>query len=528
MSEATPQSAFTPPRPVIAITSQVAGNPVGGALTSAVLFNAGFRPVLVPTVVMGRHPGRGAPGGSALTGRELSSALDAILAEGLVEQAAAIFTGYVARREQVEAIASFLTEARRRRPELPVWVDPILGDGPGAPEDGRLYIRPDTAAAVRDHLVPAADVITPNLFELAWLSGRRIKDEAAAAEAARALASAALVTSAPAGEGRVGVLAVSQEEAQAVDTARIDGAPNGAGDLFAALALCDALNGAGLSRAAATAAGTVGAVFRASAAAGSAELILTPALLNAPNPRPRLRRPGATRPAWALGVDGCPGGWIGVYADMNGIEPPGHQVFADFQAVLDFGAQITAVDMPIGFLDAPDGTGMRACERGARALLGPRRSSVFPSPLRPALYADSYEAANAANRAAGGKGLSKQSFNIMAKMAEIDALMSPDMEGFVFETHPESSFAAITGAPAVHAKKTSAGRAERLAVLTANGLDESLFQPHPYARKTAAPDDLVDAGLCLLTALRIADGTALTLPADPPRDGEGLRMAIFA
>ncbi|MCR9129134.1 MAG: PfkB family carbohydrate kinase [Alphaproteobacteria bacterium] len=528
MSEATPQSAFTPPRPVIAITSQVAGNPVGGAVTSAVLFNAGFRPVLVSTVVMGRHPGRGAPGGSMLSGGELSSALEAIIGEGLVEQAAAIFTGYAARPDQVEAIAAFLAEARRRRPDLPVWVDPILGDGPGAPEDGRLYVRPETAAAVRDQLVPCATVITPNLFELAWLSARQLEDEAAVIEAARTLAPAALVTSAPAPEGRVGVLAVTQDDAQAADTAHIAGAPNGAGDLFAALALTEVLTGAALPQGAASAAGTVGAVFRASAEAGSGELILTPALLNAPAPRPHLRRPGAKRPAWALGVDGCPGGWIGVYADMNGIEPPGCRVFADFQAVLDFGAQITAVDMPIGFLDAPDGTGMRACEREARALLGPRRSSVFPSPLRPALYADSYEAANAANRAAGGKGLSKQSFNIMGKMAEIDALMSPDMEGFVFETHPETSFAALTGAPAAHAKKTRDGRAERLAVLTRNGLPESLFHPHPYARKTAAPDDLIDAGLCLLTALRIADGTAMSLPADPPRDGEGLRMAIFA
>jgi predicted RNase H-like nuclease len=217
-----------------------------------------------------------------------------------------------------------------------------------------------------------------------------------------------------------------------------------------------------------------------------------------------------------------------VYADLNGLEPPGHRLFETFQAVLDFGAQITAVDMPIGFQDAPGETGMRACERAARALLGPRRSSIFPSPLRPALYADSYEAATTANRAAGGKGLSKQSFNIMAKMAEIDALMSPDKEGFVFETHPETSLAAITGAPAVHAKKTGEGRAERLALLTRYGLPESLFHPHPYSRKAAAPDDLVDAGLCLLTAMRIADGSALSLPADPPRDSKGLRMAIFA
>ena len=527
MSQATPQDAIAPP-PVIAVTSQVAGDPVGGAVTSAVLFHAGFRPVLVPTVVMGRHPGRGAPGGSLLSGAELASALEAIVEEGLIETAAAILTGYAARPEQVEAIAAFLTEARRRRPELPIWVDPILGDGPGAPDDARLYIDPQTAAAVRDQLVPAADVITPNLFELAWLSGRTLEAEGDVIEAARALSPAALVTSAPAPTGRRGVLCVDREAAFALDTAEIDGAPNGAGDLFAALALTARLHGAGLAQAAAAAAARTGAVFQASRRAGAAQLALSPEILSRPAPHPRLRRPGAARPAFAMGVDGCPGGWIGVYADMNGIEPPGHAVFKDFQAVIDFGAQIIAVDMPIGFLDASDGAGMRACEREARAMLGPRRSSVFPSPLRPALQAASHEAANAANRAAGGKGLSKQSFNIMAKMAEIDALMTPEREAFVFETHPETSIAAITGAPAGHSKKTSNGRAERLGLLTQAGLDESLFQPHPYPRRLAAPDDLIDAGLCLLTALRIAEGSALSLPADPPRDAKGLRMAIFA
>lgn len=520
--------ATSAPRPVIAITSQVSANPVGGAVTSAVLFNAGFRPVLVPTVAMGRHPGRGAPGGAVLTADELDSALDAIAAEGLTQTAAAIFAGYIATPGQAEAVARFITEAKRARPDLPVWIDPILGDGPGRPDDARLYLRRETAEAVRRLLVPLADIITPNRFELAWLSGRDIDTEAQAIDAVRTLAPAALVTSAPAPQDRVGVLAVSKDDAAALDTPHQDGAPNGTGDLFAATALAHVLSGDALPVAAAKAAARVGHVLRVSAQTGSAGLALSPAILNAPLAQPGTRRPGAKRPAFAMGVDGCPQGWCGVYMDMNGIEPPGRTIFEDFQAVLDFGAQIVAVDMPIGFSDAPDAPGMRICEREARNLLGARRSSIFPSPLRPALDAPSYEAANAANRAAGGKGLSRQSWNIMPKMREIDALMTPHSEAFVFETHPEVCVTVIAGAPAVHSKKTPEGRAERLALLSAHGLDESLFQPHPFPRKIAAPDDLIDAGLCLLTALRIAQGTAVSLPAEPPRDGKGLRMAIYA
>ena len=516
------------PRPVIVITSLVASDFVGGAVTQAVLFNAGFQPVFVPTVTLGRHPGRGAPGGGPVDADVIASALAALTESGAVDRAAAIFTGYLSTPQQVEAVAAFIKAARARRPDLPVWVDPILGDGPGSPDNSALYIKPETAAAIRDTLVPAADVITPNLFELAWLSGRTLTGEAETAAAARALAPGALVTSAPAAQGRIGVLALSAADGFALDTGLVAGAPNGTGDLFAAGALAAVLGGASLADAAAESAARVERVLRRTAAAGADQLVLSPVALAMPETRPRLRRLGAEHPAYAMGLDGCPAGWCAVIVDMNGLQAPAHQIFASFQEALDFGAQIVAVDMPIGFADRPEPVGMRVCEREARALLGARRSSIFPSPLRPALSAETYEAALAANRAAGGKGVSKQAWNLFAKMREIDAALTPPMEGYVYETHPETSFAAITGAPADQGKKTPEGRAERLSLLVREGLPAELFDPHPFARKIAAPDDLIDAGLCALTALRIAAGSARSFPAAPPRDARGLRMAIFA
>ena len=161
-------------------------------------------------------------------------------------------------------------------------------------------------------------------------------------------------------------------------------------------------------------------------------------------------------------------------------------------------------------------------------MLGARRSSIFPTPLRAAFDGRTRAEADALSRAAGGKGVAAQSFALFKKILEIDAAMTPMLEGGVFETHPETIIATLTGAPAAHNKKTSEGRAERLALLTAHGLAEALFEPHPFKRGVALPDDLIDAGLCLLTAQRIAAGTALCLPDDPPRDGRGLRMAIWA
>ncbi|MFW6413639.1 MAG: DUF429 domain-containing protein, partial [Oceanicaulis sp.] len=262
---------------------------------------------------------------------------------------------------------------------------------------------------------------------------------------------------------------------------------------------------------------------------GAGELILARGDIAVPA-RAEIRRTAVSdvQPVWVTGVDGAPGGWAAVSIELYGSQPPHAQVFERFEAILATRAQIIAVDMPIGFEDAPSGAG-RACERAARTLLGARRSSVFSTPLRSALDSASYREAIAANRAAGGQGLSKQAWHLFPKLREVDAVMTPQLEGVVFEVHPELVFAAVSGAPAAHAKRTPQGRAERLDLLTAHGLPRDLFEPHRFARKICAPDDLVDAGLCALAARRIAAGTNLQLPdGEPPRDGRGLRMAIFA
>ena len=175
-------------------------------------------------------------------------------------------------------------------------------------------------------------------------------------------------------------------------------------------------------------------------------------------------------------------------------------VVATFAEVLEVCDGVIAVDMPIGL----PAEGRRACDTEARAMLGPRRSSVFPVPTRRDLAATAF---------AEVRGLSIQGWNLVPKIREVDACWVPR----VVECSPELSFAVAAGAPMAHNKRTPEGRAERLAVLgdvvtTARG---------------AATHDVLDAHACLLTARRVATATALTF-GDDARDERGRPMLVFA
>jgi len=181
-----------------------------------------------------------------------------------------------------------------------------------------------------------------------------------------------------------------------------------------------------------------------------------------------------------------------------------------------------AVDIPIG-LAARD---PRACDREARRRLGPRRGSVFPAPVRAVLGTGTYEEASAVSRRVSGKGLSKQLYNIVSKIKEVDDVQSPRRQHSLFEACPELSFAVMGGdAPMQHSKRTADGRAERVAVLHEHlGVDvPALLEARAPG---AQPDDVLDALALAWTARRYLDGSCLRLGGE--LDATGLRMEVVA
>ncbi len=175
---------------------------------------------------------------------------------------------------------------------------------------------------------------------------------------------------------------------------------------------------------------------------------------------------------------------------------------------------VIAIDMPIGLSDS----GPRECDVAARKLLQPHGTRVFPAPPRVAVaHIDDYEAACRASIASTGKSLSKQTWNLLRSIAEVDALADDPR---LVECHPELAFALMQGHPVDERKKTPEGRDVRLALLR-RWLPEL---PDP-----AYGDDGLDALACAWSAARIAAGTALTLPAgEIPVDDAGRPMQIRA
>ncbi len=181
---------------------------------------------------------------------------------------------------------------------------------------------------------------------------------------------------------------------------------------------------------------------------------------------------------------------------------------------------MTAIDMPIGLSD----DGPRGCDSQARKLLSPRGSCVFPVPPRGTLKFGDYAAANGWAKQATGKGISKQSWNIMPRIRELDALISPADQTHMREAHPELAFLRLNEMVPLPPKATADGQRLRIALLTQAGFDLAPFLS-VLPRKWVKADDILDAAVLSLTARRCAEGTAVCL--GERTDATGKRMEIW-
>ncbi|GAB5521877.1 MAG: DUF429 domain-containing protein [Rhodothermales bacterium] len=229
---------------------------------------------------------------------------------------------------------------------------------------------------------------------------------------------------------------------------------------------------------------------------------------------------------WLAGVDGCKSGWFVVLWEPTN-QVVRWRVVEQTTDLFDLPEQPAAlvIDMVIGLPEQAQ-RGGRACDRAARKLLGwPRSSSIFSPPCRAALACMTYPEALAVNRALSPEhiGISKEAFHLFPKIRALDACWP---QPGVYEGHPELSFYALNGnAPMPASKHKPEGRAQRHMLLLDAGFD-AIDEALAHRTKGVKPDDVLDAFAVCWSARRVAQGTAVSLPAPSPVDALGRPMAV--
>jgi pyridoxine kinase len=223
---------------ILSFQSEVVYGHVGHGAARFALQRLGHEVWALPTVLLSSHAGYPRVEGEAVAADRLRRLIDGLSANGWLGQCDAILSGYLGHAEQAAVIADAVAEVKRASAKAVYCLDPVIGD------DGRAYAKPGVAEAMARLLLPLADIVTPNAFELVTLSGLQVRNaEDARLAAARLGRPLVAATSIPEGNERIGSVAVTREECWFASAPRFAQVPHGGGDLFAALFLAARLAG---------------------------------------------------------------------------------------------------------------------------------------------------------------------------------------------------------------------------------------------------------------------------------------------
>ena len=257
-------------RAVIVISSHVVRGSVGNRAVVFALEALGLPVWAVPTVILPWHPGHSRATRILPPAEDFSALIADLCQAPWLGEVGAVLSGYLGTPGQAAEVARLVEAVRGLNPDALYLCDPVMGDG------GNLYVAEEVANAIRDRLIPLADIATPNVFELGWLSGAEIKDTSSLIAAAQMLGPArVLVTSAFAMmSGNTGNLLVGGSESVMAEHRIIANPPKGLGDLLSAIFLARTLEGTNGERALQLATGSVFEILARTAKRGADELTL--------------------------------------------------------------------------------------------------------------------------------------------------------------------------------------------------------------------------------------------------------------
>jgi pyridoxine kinase len=272
---------------IMSIQSSVAYGHAGNSAAVFPLQRLGKEVWPVLTVHFSNHTGYGEWRGPVLRAEDVADVIRGIEERGAFAECDAVLSGYQGAEDVGAVVLDAVARVKAVRPDAVYCCDPVMGDvGRG------MFVRPGIPEFMRDRVVPEADVVTPNHFELDFLTGRDSRTlDALLDNADRLLAagpSVVLVTSTITDDtppDALDLVAVSDDGAWRTRTPRLALAPNGAGDVTAAVLLANLLDGHPLDVTLARTTSSVFAVIEATAEAGSRELQLVGAQERLAHPR---------------------------------------------------------------------------------------------------------------------------------------------------------------------------------------------------------------------------------------------------
>jgi len=259
---------------ILSIQSLVAYGHAGNSAALFPLQRLGRVVWPVMTVHFSNHTGYGDWRGPLLTAQDVADVIAGVEDRGAFASCEAVLSGYQGAEDVGAVVLDAVARVKAASPEAVYCCDPVMGDvGRG------MFVRPGIPEFMRDRVVPAADVVTPNHFELDFLAGTTtttLDGLLEAADRVRASGpSVVLVTSTTledTPDDALDMVAVSADGAWRIRTPRLTVSPPGAGDLTAAVFLANLLDGHPLETVLARTTSSVFAVVDATTAAGEREM----------------------------------------------------------------------------------------------------------------------------------------------------------------------------------------------------------------------------------------------------------------
>lgn len=241
----------------LSIQSLVVAGHVGHGASAFALAAEGVEVWPLPTVLLSGHAATPGVQGERFTGGDIAVLTQGLIAGGALSKVDAVLTGYLGNTGVAAEVARLLHKIQQHRPDLPIFVDPVLGD------DGGLYLAPEMIPSYRDDLVPLATVISPNVDELGWLTDlptKTLPQIIAAAQALRALGPQVVhVTSVPSPR-KLGILTATSAGVWLASSPKTPIKIYGAGDFVAGLLLAEHLKNTAPQNASARATAATGAL----------------------------------------------------------------------------------------------------------------------------------------------------------------------------------------------------------------------------------------------------------------------------